>query len=1098
MRYFLFSKKIGIQFFLVLLSSFIAVLSFQNCGSSSFQTKKIELSSQQQQDALVNPKTCQQGSNFLTVGAQITGFAMSAATSPLLCGAKVTRTCLSTGQFDGSLPIYPACAQSCLHPDNGQPVSSASNFPYVYFTIDSADTQALCDQAKVTSYCLASTGLFTPSIAANRFLTCKVKDQVCAYTTAAGYATPTGFKVADTVKGFALQSALYPALCGAEVTRTCQVGGAWSGSIPLYTTCDQKCVHPATSMPAAAGSAFVYYTKAIADTLAECDAAKVTSTCQSASGLFAPAVPATFFQTCQVRTNVCSYPIVAGASLPTGSKVGDSVSGYTSESATYPTLCGSSIKSVCQNSGVWTGAVPLFPSCVQSCLDPDTKNPVSIGATFSYYSKASGTSAADCGSARVVVTCQASGLFSGSIPAYEQRFESCQAIGNPAPLKFKTIASASDVTCGITLSDNVMCWGNGQAGLFGVNLVPNSNIAGSSIPMPVGGVSGVQKIAVSSIQVCALTNSDQVYCWGYGRRLSATDVSDRQIPMLISGISNTKEIGVGNSLNCALSNAGTVKCWGENSVGQLGNNSTVTSYSPVDVAGLSGVVQIGTGDDWACARLTDGSVKCWGNNRDGNLGNGSVGGFSSVPVTVANVIGAKNLTAGERGSCVVTSADQLKCWGKYNYFSPTGLAVDIPGMTGIKYGISSATVVCALTLTGNVRCIGGNFSVQLGLDNVDQISTAQDLPNLSGVKGIALGWYSACLITNSDTVRCWGDASTSANTGHDRQTNSVIPIVVNYLKDTLQMVDSKMDQQGNECFVTLAGGIKCLGWNRAWNSTFILGNGSPYHAQFPVDVLGFSNVKQVAVTQNRSCGLMNDATMRCWFYTAVTPATLNGVSEITSGVDHICAIMNDKTLKCWGSNYYGVIGDGSTTSTEIPTTVPGLTNVKQVAANQLQSCALLTSGAVKCWGFNIGLSPVDIPEFNGAQFLAMGGQMNACVIKTDGQIACRGGNFHTFTTEQLFGSKTILQIGIGREFICGLNAGNHVKCYGSNFFGQLGNNSTVGRIVPMDFLAPAGVITKLMVTSKKTCVQYSTGVVACSGQLAPVVVTPGGELYPAY
>jgi alpha-tubulin suppressor-like RCC1 family protein len=52
---------------------------------------------------------------------------------------------------------------------------------------------------------------------------------------------------------------------------------------------------------------------------------------------------------------------------------------------------------------------------------------------------------------------------------------------------------------------------------------------------------------------------------------------------LLSGIVS---IAAGNSHTCALSATGAVYCWGYNPSGQLGNNSTMSSYVPVQVTGL--------------------------------------------------------------------------------------------------------------------------------------------------------------------------------------------------------------------------------------------------------------------------------------------------------------------------------------------------------------------------------------------------------------------------------------------------------------------------------------------------------------------------------
>jgi alpha-tubulin suppressor-like RCC1 family protein len=105
------------------------------------------------------------------------------------------------------------------------------------------------------------------------------------------------------------------------------------------------------------------------------------------------------------------------------------------------------------------------------------------------------------------------------------------------------------------------------------------------------------------------------------------------------------EVDAGAAFTCAVTDSGNVKCWGLNNSGNLGNDTTLHSFSPVNVldpddpsgllTGATGITAGGTNENeqHACSVHQDGVAKCWGRGTDGQLGNGT---FSSsyTPVSV--------------------------------------------------------------------------------------------------------------------------------------------------------------------------------------------------------------------------------------------------------------------------------------------------------------------------------------------------------------------------------------------------------------------------------------------------------------------------------
>lgn len=280
------------RIFSVHLTLSIIILSFNNCGPAFNSTStNTEASSEDAESTL----SCSLATeNDIPVGSSITGYLMSSVVFPITCGNAVTRTCLSSGQFDGVTPLAETCSQQCLHPDSNQAVNSDT--PYVYF-IRNSGTQAECNSARVISSCQAGTGLFSPAIPQSRYISCAVAGQTCSYPTGGGNASPNGNSVGSTVTGYISQSSTYPLLCGNQVTRTCQSNGSWGGTVPVYTSCMQKCVHPDTNMPVDQGSNYSYFSRPTGS-LAECEAAERTSVCSSTTGLFSPVISSTKFMSC--------------------------------------------------------------------------------------------------------------------------------------------------------------------------------------------------------------------------------------------------------------------------------------------------------------------------------------------------------------------------------------------------------------------------------------------------------------------------------------------------------------------------------------------------------------------------------------------------------------------------------------------------------------------------------------------------------------------------------------------------------------------------------------------------------------------------------
>lgn len=105
---------------------------------------------------------------------------------------------------------------------------------------------------------------------------------------------------------------------------------------------------------------------------------------------------------------------------------------------------------------------------------------------------------------------------------------------------------------------------------------------------------------------------------------------------------------------------GVAFCWGQNLRGQLGNNSTTHSFSPVQVISPVLFVNIKAGYTFTCAQPADGTLYCWGYGEF--TGNGTASD-DLTPVLVGNGMVFTSYTAGQSGVCGTDESYYAYCWG---------------------------------------------------------------------------------------------------------------------------------------------------------------------------------------------------------------------------------------------------------------------------------------------------------------------------------------------------------------------------------------------------------------------------------------------------
>lgn len=389
----------------------------------------------------------------------------------------------------------------------------------------------------------------------------------------------------------------------------------------------------------------------------------------------------------------------------------------------------------------------------------------------------------------------------------------------------------------------------------------------------------------------------------------------------------------------------------------------------------------------------------WKGDVDGAVDTVTYGGKASLEATGSRSTG-EQLVTGSGG------LEELQLLGSGTGSFPGG--VSISGVTG-----DTAAQLTAMCETRTTTPSGtGKGIKKLDIDGTITVG---------GVGQVTSDGDGFCAALGSGSVDCWGGGANGA-LGDNSTVNSRVPVAT----DVTTAVGLASDGQHSYCAVLASGSVDCWGLNTDGE----LGNGTTGGTDAacsnqcdptPQAVTGINTAVALASDGGQSyCAVLTSGGVRCWGLgtsgqlgdgttsSSDVPVAVTGLTGVVAlaseGGDSFCAVGTGGSVECWGDNGSGALGDGSTTDSAVPVPVTGLGPAVAVVSDGDHSyCAQLVSGAVSCWGLGTdgelgngtattSKVPVGVATVSSAAGLASDGDRSYCAVLTGGPVECWGLN----------------------------------------------------------------------------------------------------------